>query len=44
MARAAGYGRIAVISAIGTREYYGKHHGFEMDGLYMTADLMVNCE
>ncbi len=38
MARAAGYGRIAVISAIGTREYYRKH-GFELDGLYMTAPL-----
>ncbi|MCA9956815.1 MAG: GNAT family N-acetyltransferase, partial [Anaerolineales bacterium] len=44
MARAAGYGRIAVISAIGTREYYAKYHNFEMDGLYMTADLMANCE
>lgn len=39
MAREAGYGRIAVISAIGTREYYQKHHGFEIDGLYMTAVL-----
>ena len=29
MAKEAGYGRIAVISAIGTREYYNKHHGFE---------------
>jgi elongator complex protein 3 len=38
MARAAGYARIAVISAIGTRAYYGRH-GFELDGLYMTADL-----
>ncbi|MFO7679050.1 MAG: tRNA uridine(34) 5-carboxymethylaminomethyl modification radical SAM/GNAT enzyme Elp3 [Chloroflexota bacterium] len=38
MARQAGYGRIAVISAIGTREYYLKHD-FEMDGLYMTAVL-----
>jgi len=36
MAREAGYGRIAVISAIGTREYYGRL-GFELDGLYMTA-------
>ncbi len=44
MARAAGYGKIAVISAIGTREYYAKHHNFQMDGLYMTADLMVNGE
>jgi len=39
MARAAGFGKIAVISAIGTREYYGRYHGFEMDGLYMTAVL-----
>ena len=34
----AGYSRIAVISAIGTRQYYAKH-GFELDGLYMTAEL-----
>lgn len=38
MARAAGYGRMAVISAIGTREYYARH-GFELDGLYMTVGL-----
>ena len=38
MAQAAGYGRIAVISAIGTREYY-KRHDFAVDGLYMTARL-----
>jgi elongator complex protein 3 len=38
MAREGGYGRIAVISAIGTRKYYARH-GFERDGLYMTADL-----
>ena len=38
LARAAGYGRIAVISAIGTREYYARL-GFELDGLYMTAVL-----
>jgi elongator complex protein 3 len=38
MALAAGYGRIAVISAIGTRNYYRKL-GFERDGLYMTAAL-----
>lgn len=36
MAREAGYGRIAVISAIGTQEYYAKHD-FVVDGLYMTA-------
>lgn len=39
MARAAGFGKIAVISAIGTREYYRRYHQFEMDGLYMTAVL-----
>jgi elongator complex protein 3 len=39
MAREAGYDKIAVISAIGTREYYAKHHNFVMNGLYMTADL-----
>lgn len=38
IARAAGYKRLAVISAIGTREYYGRH-GFVVDGLYMTAGL-----
>ncbi|MBE2224515.1 MAG: tRNA uridine(34) 5-carboxymethylaminomethyl modification radical SAM/GNAT enzyme Elp3 [Anaerolineae bacterium] len=38
MARAAGYDHIAVISAIGTREYYAKH-GFAVTGLYMTASL-----
>lgn len=39
MSRQAGFSRIAVISAIGTREYYRKHHGFERDGLYMTTAL-----
>ena len=38
MAQQAGYGHIAVISAIGTREYYAKH-GFALNGLYMTAPL-----
>jgi elongator complex protein 3 len=38
MSRGAGYGRIAVISAIGTRNYYRKL-GFERDGLYMTTSL-----
>lgn len=38
MSRAAGYEKIAVISAIGTRGYY-QRHGFELDGLYMTAAL-----
>lgn len=38
LARAAGYSQIAVISAIGTREYYARH-GFTLDGLYMTAPL-----
>lgn len=39
MARDAGYGHMAVISAIGTREYYARHHGFALDGLYMTTAL-----
>jgi elongator complex protein 3 len=34
IARHSGYKRMAVISAIGTREYYRKL-GFEFDGLYM---------
>jgi elongator complex protein 3 len=38
MARDAGYRRIAVISAVGTREYYARL-GFELHGLYMTAAL-----
>ncbi len=38
MARAAGYQRIAVISAIGTRAYYARR-GFELDDLYMFARL-----
>jgi elongator complex protein 3 len=38
LAQEAGYRRIAVISAIGTREYYARH-GFQSDGLYMTTDL-----
>ncbi|MBM4425433.1 MAG: tRNA uridine(34) 5-carboxymethylaminomethyl modification radical SAM/GNAT enzyme Elp3 [Chloroflexi bacterium] len=33
-----GYKKIAVISAIGTREYYRKR-GFEVEGLYMTKRL-----
>ncbi len=38
IAREAGFRRIAVISAIGTREYYRKL-GFEMGELYMDAEL-----
>jgi elongator complex protein 3 len=34
IAREAGFKRLAVISAIGTREYYRKH-GFELGELYM---------
>ncbi len=37
-ARAAGYARLAVIAAIGTRAYYRKH-GFELGELYMTKAL-----
>lgn len=38
IAREAGYERIAVISAIGTREYY-RRHGFESGDLYMISEL-----
>jgi elongator complex protein 3 len=37
-AKEAGYERLAVISAIGTRNYYRKH-GFEVEGLYMVKKL-----
>lgn len=38
IAREQGFKKIAVISAIGTREYYRKR-GFEVEGLYMTKRL-----
>jgi elongator complex protein 3 len=38
IARERGYGRLAVISAIGTREYYRKL-GFVLDGSYMIKEL-----
>jgi elongator complex protein 3 len=38
-ARGAGFTRLAVIAAIGTREYYRKH-GFEVEGLYMIKPLL----
>jgi elongator complex protein 3 len=38
IAREAGFEGIAVISAIGTREYYAAH-GFQMGELYMRAEL-----
>lgn len=38
LARAAGYGRINVISAVGTREYY-RHLGFTDHGLYQQREL-----
>ncbi len=38
IARAAGYSRLAVISAVGTRAYYGRL-GFAPDGLYMSTAL-----
>ena len=38
MAREAGYARINVISAIGTREYY-RTQGFVDNGLYQTREL-----
>ncbi len=37
-ARAAGYDRLAVISAIGTRLYY-RRHGFDDGDLYLTKDV-----
>ncbi len=38
IAKAAGYKKIAVISSIGTRDYYRKL-GYEREGLYMTKTL-----
>jgi len=38
IAAQAGFDRLAVISAIGTREYYARQ-GFAVDGLYMSLDL-----
>jgi elongator complex protein 3 len=38
IARDAGFKRLAVIAAIGTREYYRKH-GFELGELYMSLDV-----
>jgi elongator complex protein 3 len=38
IARSAGWPRLAVISAIGTREYY-RRQGFELDELYMARSL-----
>jgi len=39
LAREAGYPKIVVISAIGTRVYYQKR-GYQVSGLYMTKDLV----
>lgn len=39
IARAAGYEKLKVISAVGTREYYGKKLGFETKGLYQEISL-----
>jgi elongator complex protein 3 len=38
IARGDDFSHLAVISAIGTREYYARH-GFVADGLYMSVDL-----
>jgi elongator complex protein 3 len=38
MAQSAGYPRLAVIAAVGTRPYY-RERGFELEGLYMRKDL-----
>ena len=40
-ALAAGYSRLAVISAVGTQAYY-ERHGFAVDGLYMVAPLAAD--
>ena len=37
-AREAGYARLSVIAAVGTRKYY-QRRGFERGQLYMTAEL-----
>jgi elongator complex protein 3 len=41
IAREAGYRRLAVIAAVGTRPYY-RERGFEPDGLYMVTTLEEN--
>jgi elongator complex protein 3 len=38
VAREAGFARLAVISAVGTREYY-RRLGFGVEGLYMVVGL-----
>jgi len=43
LAASAGFKKLAVISAIGTRPYYRKR-GFEIDGLYMTRNLPEGSE
>ena len=40
IARKEGYKKMAVISAIGTHEYYRKL-GYKLEGLYMTKSLVV---
>ena len=42
IARAAGYEKLKVIAAVGTREYYEKHLGFVENGLYHEIDLNEN--
>ena len=39
----AGYGRLAVISAVGTQRYYARH-GFEVTGLYMSVGLEASSQ
>ncbi len=42
MAHDAGYRKIAVISAVGTRNYYRKHaFNLDIEGLYMTAVIAI---
>jgi len=39
MAREAGYGRLAVISGIGARQYYKRKLGYHQDGPYVVKRL-----
>jgi ELP3 family radical SAM enzyme/protein acetyltransferase len=39
IARKNGYKKIAVISGVGTREYYSKKCGYHLEGTYMVKDL-----
>lgn len=36
-----GYRKIAVIAGIGTREYYRKKLGYQLDGTYMVKEMGI---